>query len=119
MTEPVGEPSPQGPSFTAAWGRKAARTYLILCAIILAAMAIETVTGHAGAASILAAIFAVPWSILVARMAPALPADLPMATGLGLRIGMLALFMLINAAIVAGIAARTERDIKAPRVAGD
>jgi hypothetical protein len=130
MTEPTPAPeapgvpvSPEVPvapdapasSFNAAWGRKASRTYLILCAIILAAMAIETVTGHAGAASILAAIFAVPWSMLAAAFAPAIPADLPMATGLGIRMGLLALFMLLNAAIVAGIAARTERDIKGSR----
>lgn len=123
MTEPV--PAPEHPtgteapvsSFNAAWGRKAARTYLILCAFILVAMAIETVAGHAGAASILAAIFAVPWSMLMAAFAPAIPADWPMAAGLGLRIGLLALFMLLNAAIVAGIAARTERDLKASRSA--
>jgi hypothetical protein len=53
--------------------------------------------------------------MLAARMAPAIPADLPMATGLGIRMGALALFMLLNAAIVAGIAARTERDLTASR----
>lgn len=116
MTEPEavppsGEAAPQ-PSFNAAWGRKAARTYLIVCALALAAMAVETVLGHAGAATILCAIFAVPWSMLIPAFLPALPADWPMAAGLALRMGILALLMLLNAAIVAGIAARAEADLK-------
>ena len=110
---PAGPEAPQ-PVMNAAWGRRAARVYLIVCGLTLAAMAIETVLGHAGAASILAAILAVPWSMLVSAFMPALPADWPMATGLGLRLGLLATFMLLNAAIVAGMAARTERDLRRP-----
>jgi hypothetical protein len=49
--------------------------------------------------------------MLVAGFAPPLPANLPMALGLALRMAPLALFMLLNAAIVAGIAARSERDL--------
>src|SRR5262249_25168766 len=79
-------------------------------ALALAAMAVETLLGHPGAASMFAAFLSVPWSMLVAGIAPPLPADLPMAVGLLARMVPLALFMLLNAAIVAGIAARSERD---------
>jgi hypothetical protein len=78
-------------------------------------MAIETVLGHPGTASMFAAFLAVPWSMLVAGFAPPLPANLPMAFGLALRMTPLALFMLLNAAIVAGIAARSERDLTGVR----
>jgi hypothetical protein len=62
--------------------------------------------------SIFAAILAAPWSMLAAKMLPPLPSDWPMAAGLAIRMGPLALFMLLNAAIVAGIAARSERDLR-------
>ena len=102
--------SPPLPSMTA-WGRRAALVYLGLGALALAAMAIETVAGHPGIASMFAAFLAVPWSMLVAGLAPPLPRDWPLAAGLAVRMLPLALFMLLNAAIVAGIAARSERDL--------
>lgn len=107
-------PSPPAPSMTA-WGRRAAWIYLGVCALALVGMAVETVLGHAGTASMFAAFLAVPWSMLVAGFAPPLPANLPMALGLALRMVPLALFMLLNAAIVAGIAARSERDLTGVR----
>ena len=94
-----------------AWGRRAALVYLCVCALALVAMAIETVLGHAGAATVFAAFLTVPWSMIAAGFAPPLPANLPMAAGLAVRMLPLALFMLLNAAILAGIAARTERDL--------
>src|SRR5215510_3176309 len=58
-----------------------------------------------------AAILAVPWSMLAASFLPPFPGDWPVALGLAARLGLLALFMLLNAAIVRGIAARSERDL--------
>ena len=99
-----------------AWGRRAASIYLLACAAMLTWMVVETVQGHPGTGGMFAAFLSLPWSMLVAAFAPALPASLPMAAGLTLRIGLLGLFMLLNAVIVAGIAARSERDPSSPRV---
>jgi hypothetical protein len=93
------------------WGRRAARTYLVVCALALVAMLVETLLGHPGTGTMFAAILAAPWSMLVAGLAPPLPRDWPLAAGLAVRMFPLALFMLLNAAIVRGIAARTERDL--------
>ena len=92
-------------------GRRAATIYLLVCAAALAWMAIETVTGHAGTGSMFAAFLSVPWSMLVASFAPALPASWPMVAGIALRVGLLAVFMLLNSAIIAGMAGRTSRDV--------
>jgi len=93
------------------WGRRAAAIYLAVGALALAAMLVETVLGHPGTGSMFAAILAVPWSMLMAGFAPPLPSDWPMAAGLAVRMIPLALFMLLNAAIIRGIAARSERDL--------
>lgn len=93
------------------WGRRAALVYLVVCALALVAMLVETVLGHPGLGSMFAAILAVPWSMLMAGFAPPLPRDWPMAAGLAVRMVPLALFMLLNAAIIRGIAARSERDL--------
>ncbi|MEQ1833359.1 MAG: hypothetical protein ABL977_09925 [Candidatus Eisenbacteria bacterium] len=106
---PAGEPAP--PSMTL-WGRRAALWYLVVGALALVAMLVETVLGHAGTGTMFAAILAAPWSMLVAGMAPPLPRDWPMAAGLAVRMVPLGLFMLLNALIVASIAARSERDLK-------
>ena len=98
------------PSMTA-WGRRAAWIYLGVGSLALAGMAIETVLGHPGTGTMFAAFLSVPWSMLVAGCAPPIPTNLPMALGLAARMTPLALFMLLNAAIVAGIAARSERDL--------
>lgn len=103
------EPAP--PSMTL-WGRRAALWYLLVGLLALVAMLVETVMGHAGIGTMFAAILAAPWSMLVAGMAPPLPHDWPMAAGLAVRMVPLALFMLLNALIVASIAARSERDLK-------
>src|SRR5260221_8825525 len=92
-------------------GHWAARTYLLVCAAALAWMAIETVTGHGGTGTMFAAILSVPWSMLVANFVPPLPANWPLAAGLGLRIALLALFMLLNAAILASMVRRTTRAV--------
>jgi len=97
-----------------AWGRRAARIYMILGAVSLLAMLVETLAGHPGTGTMFAAILAAPWSLLVAGLAPPLPRDWPLAAGLLIRVVPLALFMLLNAAIVRGIAARTERDLTRP-----
>ena len=101
---------PPLPSMTV-WGRRAALIYLGVGALALIAMAIETVQGHAGTATMFAALLSVPWSMIMAGVAPPLPANLSMAAGLAVRMVPLAVFMLLNAAIVAGIAARSERDL--------
>src|SRR5262245_11611289 len=93
------------------WGRRASRTYLIVCALALLAMLVETVLGHPGTGSMIAAILAAPWSMLMAGLAPPLPRDWPLAAGLAVRMLPLALFMLLNSAIVRGIASRSERDL--------
>ena len=85
--------------------------YLVACALALVAMLVETLLGHPGTGSMFAAILAAPWSMLIAGFAPPLPSDWPMAAGLAVRMIPLALFMLLNAAIIRGIAARSERDL--------
>ena len=95
------------------WGRNAARGYLVVCALALLAMLVETVLGHPGMGSMIAAMLAAPWSMLVAGLAPPLPRDWPLAAGLAVRMLPLALFMLLNAAIIRGILARSERDLAA------
>jgi len=97
------------------WGRRASLIYLIACALALIAMLVETVLGHPGVGSMFAAFLAVPWSMLMAGFAPPLPSDWPTAAGLAVRVIPLALFMLLNAAIVRGIAARSERDLQGAR----
>ena len=107
---------PMSPNMpTSRWGRLVTRAYLVACALALVAMLVETVSGHAGIATMFAAILAAPWSMLVAGLAPPLPRDWPMAAGLAVRVIPLALFMLLNAAIVRGIAARSERDLHGAR----
>ena len=114
--------SPQAPNITKSphapdvskpsrWGRRVARTYLVVCGLALIAMLVETIAGHPGMGSMFAAILAAPWSMLVAGLAPPLPRDWPLAAGLAVRMIPLALFMVLNAAIVRGIAARSERDL--------
>jgi len=93
------------------WPSRAAQLYLLACGLALVAMLVETVAGHPGVGSMFAAILAVPWSMLVAGFAPPLPRDWPLAAGLVVRMVPLALFMLLNSAIVRGIAARTARDL--------
>ena len=93
------------------WGRRVVSAYLTVSALALIAMLVETLLGHPGMGSMFAAILAVPWSMLMAGVAPPLPRDWPMAAGLAVRMVPLALFMLLNAAIVRGIAARSERDL--------
>jgi hypothetical protein len=102
----------------ARWGRRAATLYLGVAGLALVAMLIETVLGHAGIGTMFAAILAAPWSMLAAAFLPPMPRDWPMAAGLAIRMAPLAVFMLLNAAIIAGIAARSERDLRsaAPRV---
>ena len=106
------ENAASAPSSMTLWGRRAARTYLIVAALALVAMLVETVLGHAGIGTMFAAILAAPWSMIAAAFLPPMPRDWPMATGLAIRMAPLALFMLLNAAIIAGIAARSERDIR-------
>jgi hypothetical protein len=93
------------------WGRRASLVYLGVCTLALIAMLVETLLGHPGTGTMFAAILAVPWSMLVAGFAPPLPSNWPMAAGLAVRVIPLALFMLLNAAIIRGIAARSERDL--------
>ena len=112
--EDTGTEAPTMPSMTA-WGRRAALMYLGVGALALLAMTIETVAGHAGTGTMFAAFLSVPWSMLVAGVAPPIPPDLPMALGLAVRMVPLAAFMVLNAAIVAGIAARSERDLTGAR----
>ena len=102
---------PAVPSSMTHWGRRAARIYLVVGALALAAMLVETLLGHSGAGTMFAAILAAPWSMLVANFAPVLPNAWPLWAALATRMALLALFMLLNAAIVAGIAARSERDL--------
>ena len=108
---------PPEPLSMAAWGRRAARIYLVVAGLALVAMLVETVLGHPGTGSILAAILAAPWSMLAASFLPPLPDDWPLPAGLAVRMVPLALFMLLNAAIIAGIAARSQRDLSAGHAA--
>jgi len=80
-------------------------------AVAMSDLCNETLAGHPGIASMFAAMLAAPWSMLVAGLAPPLPRDWPLVAGLAVRVVPLALFMLVNAAIVRGIAARSERDL--------
>ena len=93
------------------WGRRASRVYLVVCAIALVAMLAETLTGRGGAGTMFAAVLAAPWSMLAANFLPPFPSNWPLALGLGARLVLLGLFMLLNAAIVRGMAARSERDL--------
>jgi hypothetical protein len=101
----------------AAWGRRSARIYLVVAGLALVAMLVETVLGHPGTGSIFAAILAAPWSMLTASFLPPLPDDWPLPAGLAVRMVPLAMFMLLNAAIIAGIAARSQRDLSASHAA--
>jgi hypothetical protein len=111
---PGGSPEPLS---MAAWGRRSARIYLVVAGLALVAMLVETVLGHPGTGSIFAAILAAPWSMLAASFLPPLPDDWPMPAGLAVRMVPLALFMLLNAAIIAGIAARSQRDLRGSHAA--
>jgi len=104
-----------GPPSMTLWGRRVARIYLIIGGLALLAMLVETLLGHPGTGSMFAAILAAPWSMLAASFLPPLPRDWPLAAGLAVRMVPLAGFMLLNAAIVAGIAARSERDLAGAR----
>jgi hypothetical protein len=97
------------------WGRRAASLYLVVCALALLAMLVETLRGHPGTGSMFSAMLAAPWSMLMAGFAPPLPSDWPLAAGLAVRMIPLALFMLLNAAIIRGIASRSERDLQGAR----
>ena len=105
------------PESMAAWGRRSAKIYLVVAGLALVAMLVETVLGHPGTGSIFAAILAAPWSMLAASLLPPLPDDWPLPAGLAVRMAPLALFMLLNAAIIAGIAARSQRDLSASHAA--
>ena len=108
---------PPEPLSMAAWGRRSARIYLVVAGLALVAMLVETVLGHPGTGSIFAAILAAPWSMLAASFLPPLPDDWPLPAGLAVRMVPLALFMLLNAAIIAGIAARSQRDLSGSHAA--
>ena len=110
MTE-VAPEATLAPTPPTGWGRKSSRSYLLVCALAMAWMIVEWSLGKPGGGSILSAILALPWSLLVARMAPPPPESLPLAAQFGVRAGGLALLMLLNAAIVYGIAGRFERDL--------
>ena len=112
-----GEAPGAAPESMAAWGRRSARIYLVVAGLALVAMLVETLLGHPGTGSIFAAILAAPWSMLVASFLPPIPADWPLPAGLAARMVPLALFMLLNAAIIAGIAARSQRDLSASHAA--
>jgi hypothetical protein len=114
VESPVGSPAPLS---MAAWGRRSARIYLVVAGLALVAMLVETVLGHPGTGSIFAAILAAPWSMLAASFLPPLPDDWPLPAGLAVRMVPLALFMLLNAAIIAGIAARSQRDLSGSHAA--
>ena len=111
---PAAAPGPGAPPPTdmSRWGRRAAGIYLVVAGLALVAMLVETVLGHPGTGTMFAAVLAAPWSMLAASFLPPLPRDWPMAAGLAIRMAPLALFMLLNAAIIAGIAARSERDVR-------
>ena len=116
MTEPspTRDESTPPPSMTV-WGRRVALGYLAVCAIVLVAMVVEAVTGTSRNAGMFAAFLTVPWSMLLAGLAPQLPHEGPFLVVLAARMVPLALLMLLNAAIVAGIAARSERDLSGSR----
>ena len=105
------------PASRTAWGRRSARIYLVVGALALVAMLVETLLGQPGSGSIFAAMLAAPWSMLAASFLPPLPADWPLPAGLAVRMAPLALFMLLNAAILSGIAARSERDLRSTHAA--
>jgi hypothetical protein len=111
-TPPPDDPGATPPTNMSRWGRRAALLYLGVAGLALVAMLVETVLGHPGVGSMFAAILAAPWSMLAASFLPPLPRDWPMAAGLAIRMAPLALFMLLNAAIIVGIAARSERDVR-------
>ena len=107
MTEPQPPARPKAP-----WGRHVAAIYLLICAGSLVVMVAEGFVGRPGTIGFIAAYLSLPWSMLFARFGPELPANQSLAAGLALRAGILALFMLLNAAILAGIARRMERDVR-------
>jgi len=115
---PAAEPptlAQSAPPSMSRWGRRVARGYLLVCGVALLAMLVETVTGRGGVGTMFAAILAAPWSMLVANLLPPLPQQWSLAAGLAVRLVLLASFMALNGAIVAGIAARSERDLAGAR----
>ncbi|MFM8560147.1 MAG: hypothetical protein ACKOC6_11240 [bacterium] len=115
----MAEPSPTGTTPSLGhWARGVARGYLAVCAGALAWMVVETVLGfELRAGGILCAFLSVPWSMLAANLAPALPVGDSVVAGVLLRAALIAPMMGLNAAILRGIAARSERDL-ADRAAG-
>lgn len=121
MTEPdaprdeAREPEVPAPPSMSQWGRRVALGYLAVCAVVLIAMVIEALNGESRNAGMFAAFLTVPWSMLWAGLAPPMPHEGSALVMLAARIAPLVAFMLLNAAIVAGIAARSERDLGASR----
>jgi hypothetical protein len=98
-------------------GRRAARIYLVVAGLALVAMLVETVLGPSRHGQHLRGHPRAPWSMLAASFLPPLPDGWPLPAGLAVRMVPLALFMLLNAAIIAGIAARSQRDLSAGHAA--
>lgn len=110
----MAEPTPTATPSLGNWARGMARGYLMVCAVALLWMVVETVMGfELRAGGILCAFLSVPWSMLAANLAPALPVGDSVLAGVLLRAALIAPMMGLNAAILRGIAARSERDLVA------
>lgn len=95
------------------WARGVTRVYLPVCALALTWMVVETVGGfELRAGGILSAFLSVPWSMLVASFLPALPIGDSPLLGVLVRAAILAVFMLLNVAILRGMASRSESDLR-------
>lgn len=107
-------PAPAG----SAWGRRTARVYLALAALSLAVALIEMVRGRPGPGSLALSVLTSPWSALLAPLARGLAASLPGAAVQALGLALAAGCAALNARILYGIAARTERDALERRAPG-
>jgi hypothetical protein len=120
MPAPAFEPEAlAAPPAASPWGRNTARTYLAVVAVAFALVIRELVTGQSGTGTFAVSILAAPWSVLLAYVARAAA---PMLPPLAMRITGLVLVLLatlLNARILYGMAARLERDVRAPRSTGD
>ena len=117
MTATPDEPLATTPA-ASRWGRKAAGVYLAVAALAFVAVAIELVRGRPGLGVFAVSILTAPWSALLAPLARTLQGRVPDAALRPLGLVLALLCALLNARILYGIAARTERDARESREAG-
>lgn len=97
------------------WGRMVSRTYLVIAAGAALLMVRELVANQSGLGTMALSLLTAPWSVLLAYVAQALAPALAPGTMRVAGLVLMLLAVLLNARILAGMAARAERDVRASR----